>query len=109
MQERESRSAPLIADVVLAKQRFVTRLHRDRMEAQNDTNFLRDTGTETTTYELRNGGWVRVGSLFVASKSEENVNGEWAPVKETVERTVAAEEEKSQGWFGRTWSKITGK
>lgn len=108
-QERESRTTPLIADVVLAKQRFVTRLHRNRKKAQSDTNFLRDTGTETITYELRNGGWVRVGSLFVASESEENVNGEWVPLEETAKRTVAAEEEKSKGWFGRTWSKIVGR
>jgi len=84
-------------------------LHRKRGEAEQDANFLRDTGSETDTYELRNGKWVRVGSMFVATKSEENVNGEWLPVNETVKRTVAAEEQKARGgWFKRTWASVTG-
>jgi len=109
IQERESRNIPLIADVAIDKQRFATRFHRKRQEAQNDMKFLRDTGTETITYELQGGRWVRVGSLFVASKSEEKVNGEWVPVKETQSRTVAGEQGEPKGWFGRTWSKIVGK
>ncbi len=108
MQETESRSAPYIADVTVAKQRFATRYHRKRAEAEDDMNFLRDTGSETVTYEVRNGRWMRVGSLFVASKSEENVNGEWLPVKETVKRTVASEEEQSVGFFKRMWRKVAG-
>lgn len=108
IQEQEGRSVPCIADVTMAKVRFATRYHRKRVAAEGDTNFLRDTGTETITYELRNGRWTRVGSLFVAEKTEENVNGEWAPVEETVKRTVAAEEPQP-GWLSRTWSKITGR
>ena len=109
MQEKESRSVPYIADVTVAKQRYTTRLHRKRSEAQQDANFLRDTGSETDTYELRNGKWTRVGSMFVASKSEENVNGEWLPVNETVKRTVAEEEQKARGgWLKRKWASITG-
>jgi len=77
MQERDTRSIPYMADVTVAKQVFSTRLHRKRKEAEKDANFLRDTGAETATYELRNSKWTRVGSMFVASKSEENVNGEW--------------------------------
>jgi len=110
MQEKESRSVPYIADVTMSKQRYATRMHRKRGEAEQDRNFLRDTGTETDTYELRNGKWARVGSMFVATKSEENVNGEWLPVDETVKRTVASEEEKAKGgWLKRTWAAITGK
>jgi len=110
MQEKESRSVPYIADVAVSKQRYATRMHRKRAEAERDANFLRDTGTETATYELRNGKWVRVGSMFVATRSEENVNGEWLPVDETVKRTVASEEEKAKGgWLRRTWAAVTGK
>ena len=110
MQEKESQSAPYIADVALSKQQFTTRLHRKRAEAEDDTSFLRDTGSETITFELRNGHWTRVGSIFIAEKSEENINGEWVPVKETAKRTIASEETKAQGgWFKRTWSKIMGK
>ena len=110
MQEKESRSVPYVADVTLPKQRFATKFHRKRREAEADVYFLRDSGTETITFELRNGKWTRVGSIFVAEKTEENVNGEWLPVKETATRTVAAEEERAKGgWFKRTWSKITGR
>jgi hypothetical protein len=110
MQEKESRSVPYIADVTVSKQRYATRLHRKRAEAERDTNLLRDTGADTGTYELRNGKWARVGGMFVATKSEENVNGEWLPVDETAKRTVASEEEKAKGgWFKRKWASITGK
>jgi len=108
IQEQEGRSVPCLADATMAKVRFATRYHRKRVAAEGDTNFLRDTGTETITYELRNGHWTRVGSLFVAEKSEEKVNGEWVPVEETAKRTVAAEEPQP-GWLSRTWSKITGR
>jgi len=109
MQGKESQSAPYVADVALSKQQFTTRLHRKRAEAEADTSFLRDTGSETITFELRNGHWTRVGSIFIAEKSEEKINGEWVPVKETAKRTIASEEEKANGWFKRTWAKIRGK
>lgn len=106
LRELETRAAPYIADVRLDKVRYSTRLNRDRSAARNDTNFLRDTGSETVTYELRGGHWVRVGTLFVADTTEEYVNGEWVPTQEEVRRTVAIEREK--GWFGRTLDSITG-
>lgn len=109
IQERDSRTSPLIADVTAPKQRFATRLHRKRVEAEKDEAFLRDTGVETVTYDLRGGKWVRVGSLFVAEKTEEKVDGEWQPVKEVVKRTVATEEEHKGGWLKRAWSSVTGK
>ncbi len=106
MHESESITRPFLADVRLPKQRFSTRLHRKREEARKDDSFLRDTGMETLTYELRNGRWTRVGSLFVSEKTEEKVNGEWVPRREEVERVVA--EEERRGWFGRTWTRLTG-
>lgn len=108
VQETQKRSAPYVADVTLAKQRFATRLHRKRMDAEADANFLRDTGTETLTFELRNGQWARTGSLFVATVSEERVNGEWTPVQETAIRTAAPEEER-QSFVGRAWKALTGR
>lgn len=108
MQESESRTVPYVAQVKVAKQRFATKLHRKRDEAASDSNFLRDTGTETITFELRSQRWVRVGSLFVAERTEEQVNGEWVPAQEEVERTVA-EEETDGNWFQRAWTSITGR
>lgn len=105
IQETESRTVPYVADVRIAKLRYATRLHRERREAEADTNFLRDTGEETLTFEWRGGAWKRVGALYVAEKTEESVNGEWVTPREEVQRTVASEEEP--GWWGRTWSKIT--
>jgi hypothetical protein len=107
MTETESRTAPYVADVQLDKVRYATRLHRSREEARIDSGFLRDTGTETLSYELRNGRWTRVGSFFLAEKTEEQVNGEWVTVQRMLQRTVAAEEPE-QGWFARSWSRITG-
>ncbi len=106
LQKTESKSRPYVADVTVAKERFSTRLHRKRGEALRDEAFIRDSGTESNTYELRNTRWVRVGGVFIAEKTEENINGEWVPLREEVRRTVAAEERK--GWFRRQWNKLTG-
>lgn len=108
MTETESRTSPFVADVELSRTRYSTRFHRTRDEARLDDDFLRDTGSETLTYELRNGRWVRVGSFFLSEGTDEKVDGAWKPTQRVVERTVQAEEPK-QGWFGRTLSKITGK
>jgi hypothetical protein len=108
IQEKDQKSSPYIADVTLTKQRFATRLHRKRTEAEADNNFLRDIGTETITYEVRNGKWIRVASMLVADKSEEKINGEWVPVKEAVKRNLPSDEDKSKGWLRRTWSSIFG-
>lgn len=106
--ETESRTAPFIADVVLDRTRFATRYHRTRDEARQDDSFLRDMGSETLTYELRNGRWTRVGGFFLAESTEEQVNGEWVPVQRVLQRTLETEEPE-KGWFGRTVSRITGK
>lgn len=106
IQESESLSAPYLANVRVEKIRYATRFHRKRDEASSDANFLRDTGFETLSYQWRGGAWKRVGALFVAEKTEEEVNGEWVPAREEIKRTIEQEEE--QGWWGRTWSKVTG-
>jgi hypothetical protein len=106
--ETDSRLKPYVATVELDKQRFSTHLHRDRDEAEADQNFLRDTGTERLSYEWTGASWVKSGSLFVAATVEEQVNGQWQPVQETEKRTVAAEEEQSQGILKRALSLITG-
>lgn len=106
IQEIDSLSRPYIADIKLDKVRYSTRLRRDRGEASRDTNFRRDTGEETLTFEFRNGRWTRVGSIFVAEKSEELQDGHWVPRVEMPGEQVV--EEDTRGWFGRTWSRITG-
>lgn len=108
IQEKESQTAPYSAVVKIDKQRFATKMYRKRDDAVSDNNFLRDTGSETITFEFRNGRWWRAGSLFVAQKTEEYVNGEWVPAKEEVEQAVAAEEQDSS-WWDRAWYSITGR
>ncbi len=108
VRETESRTAPYVADVKLTKQRFATEMQRKKNEARGDNNFFRETGTETLTFEYRNGRWLKVGSLFVIAEREENVNGEWVPVKEEVDRALAAEQE-DKGWLGRFWESVTGR
>ena len=108
MTELESRTSPYVADVKMNKVRHATRLHRSRDEARLDDSFLRDTGVETLSYELRNGRWTRVGSFFLAEKTEEQVNGDWVTVRRMLQRTVVAEEPE-KGWFGKTWSRVTGR
>ncbi len=106
--ETESRTAPKVADVRLRKQRYVTQLHRKKDEARADEDFLRDTGDEIITYELRNGKWRRVSSLFVAESVEHMVDGVWMPVEE-VDRIDDADAEEDLGWFGRIWNSVVGR
>ena len=110
IREVVSRSAPYLADVTVKKQRYATQLHRKKKDARDDPVLFRGTGTETMTYELRNGKWRKLGSLFVADRFEENVNGEWVPVQETVDELMATElAEPERGWLGRAWSNIAGR
>ena len=109
IQETESRTVPYRASVKVDKQRYATKLHRKREDAVADSNYARDTGKETLTFEMRNGRWYRAGSLFVAEKTEEYINGEWVPAKEEVERTVAAEDEQAGSWWQRAWESVTGR
>lgn len=108
IRETESRTAPRVAEVVLNKQRFATRLHRKKSDAQEDAKFLRASGRETLTFEFRNGKWIRAGSLFVANRVEENVNGEWTLLQEETEPTVGSQE-PSGSWLSRVWSNLTGR
>jgi hypothetical protein len=107
LRDNDSRTRPFIAEVKVNKIRFSTRMHRKRDTAEEDGNFLRDTGTETLNYELRNGRWHRLGGLYVAAKTEENLAGEWVPRRDDTVRVNPSE--SKPGWFKRTWSKITGK
>ncbi len=105
--EVESRTAPLMATVKLAKLRFSTRLHQKKEDVRDDNRYIRETGVETLTYELRNQRWVLLGSLFIVDKSEENINGEWIPrEKKIFSVSSASDEEPKKGWLGRMWSKL---
>jgi len=106
IQETESRTAPYVADVKLAKLRFATRFHRTLEDARQDAEFLRDTGTETITYEWRNGQWVRAGSIFIADATEEWVEGQWVVAEHGVERVAAVEDSSAWGWPKRLWAKV---
>lgn len=103
--EQESKTAPLAADVTIPKLRFTTDVQRDRMAVRSDTDFQRERGVETISYELRNGIWRRVASLFVASEVSTMVGGEWVPKEEEPRNQYDAFEDR-QGWFRRTLNRL---
>jgi hypothetical protein len=97
---KESVSIPLTAEVEVEKTRFATRTHRDRGDARDDNNYLRSTGIEQASYELRHGKWRRVGSLFLAQRTEEQREGQWVQVEEQRE-IISIEEDDVEGFWGR--------
>jgi hypothetical protein len=107
--ETESRSRPFTAEVILSKTRFATKLHSQKKDARDDNQFFRYTGKETLTFEWRNKGWQRVGSVLVADKAEEEVNGAWRPVQETPTEVQVAKEAQKKDWLGRMWSGLWGR
>jgi hypothetical protein len=108
LQERQSRTVPLAADVRVQKIRFATDVHRNRDQARDDNNYFRSTGTETISFELRSGRWKRVGTLFVADETQELVDGVWTDRREPVV-IEEYEPEDERGWFRRFWSGLTGR
>lgn len=101
----DSRITPYTATVEIPRTRFSTRMHRSAEAARQDSNFFRSIGAERLSYELRNNRWVKTGSLFVAERTEENVDGEWRPVQEVA---VRSPEPEPPGWLRRTWNTIVG-
>lgn len=98
--EKESLSIPLTAEVEVEKVRFATRARRDRGEARDDHDYLRSTGIEQASYELRHGQWRRIGSLFLAERTEELRDGEWKQIEER-KQVVVLDDEEPQGFFRR--------
>ena len=108
IRETESRLAPHVADVTLPKRRYATQMHRRRDAAREDTNFFRETGEETLTYQWRNGRWVQVASLFVVDVKEQRVNGEWREVEPELDEDPFMREPEP-GFFGRMFGSIFGR
>jgi hypothetical protein len=107
IQASASRTVPYRADVRITKIRYATELKRKRDQARADTKFIRDTGEETISYEFRSGQWHRVGSLFVADKSEEQLDGEWIAVRRAQPRTLSeVVEQEDVGWFNSVRNKL---
>jgi len=108
--ESDSRTAPYWAEVRLEKVRYATSFARNRGEARSNSDFVRATGVETTSYQLRNGKWVLVGSLFVAEKREQLLDGQWQPVQESSRSSLFTEDtDAPQGnWFSRGWRRLRG-
>ncbi len=104
--EIDSKTRPLMAEVQINKIRYSTRMHRRRDNAVADTDFLRDTGVETLVFELRGGRWVRTGAIFDAHKTEEMINGAWAPRRDETLRVIPSEDRP--GFFGRIWQRVRG-
>lgn len=96
--EKESRTTPMTAELEVEKIRYATRPQTSRENARGDENFLRSTGIDTISYELRSGEWRPVGSLFLASAMEENQDGTWVQVHEQRRLTGSLTEEPTSWW-----------
>ncbi len=105
VQETDSKSKPYIAKIELEKTMYYTKLHKTRRDAEEDTNLIRSSGKETLTYELRNGRWTKIGSLFVPEQTEKKVGDSWVPLREEEIQKEQPEEPK-QGWLNRIRSWI---
>ena len=105
IRDTESRTAPKTGSVRLPKVRYTTELRRKRDEARRDSHYFRQTGTETLSYEWRDGQWHYLGSLFVVDATEENINGEWVPSEREVMQALKAEEAEG-GWLKRSWQRV---
>lgn len=108
IQQTESRRTPYIADVQLEKIRYTTSLHKKRKAARDDTDFLREVGTEKVTFEYRGDRWQRVGSLFQVARVEKEIDGQWVEVKRELSRPVLGESQEDKGFFKRIWQSIAG-
>jgi hypothetical protein len=106
IREEDSRIRPMMAEVVINKIRFSTRMHRKRNEAEADHAFLRDTGVETLAFELRNGRWTRTGAIFETNATEELIDGVWMPRRDETERVTPGADQP--GWFMRLWNRVRG-
>ena len=82
LQETDSKSKPYIAKIELEKTMYYTKLHKTRRDAEEDNDFIRSIGKETLTYELRNGRWTKMGSVFVPEKTEKKSGDSWVPLRE---------------------------
>ncbi len=96
--EKESRTTPMTAELEVEKVRYATRLRTSRDEARDDGNFLRSTGIDSISYELRSGEWRPVGSLFLARTTEANVDGTWTQIDEPRRATGSLIEEPTSWW-----------
>ena len=85
----ESLTTPYTAQVRLKKERFATKFHKKRNNARNDSTFFRSSGFETLSYELRNGRWREVGTLYVATETD--------PQLQEVSSQVQFEDEGNSG------------
>jgi hypothetical protein len=96
--ETESLSIPLTAEAEVERIRYATRATRNKSEARADENFLRSTGIQQISYELRHGQWRRVGSLFLADRTEEFRDGQWVQIDERKPIVVLEDDEKQGFW-----------
>lgn len=106
LQETDSKSKPYIAKIELEKTMYYTKLHKARRDAEEDNDFIRSVGKETLTYELRNGRWTRIGSVFVPEKTEKKSGDNWIPLREEEIQKEQATEQPQKGWINRIRSWI---
>ncbi len=104
--ETESRTTPLTAEASLRMVRYATELTKNKESARNDSDFQRDEGKQTLSFQYRNGKWRRVGSVFIAEKSERFSDGEWRLVRERAQIEAAPEVAPKTGLWRRALNRV---
>ena len=82
--------------------------HRKKDAAREDALFYRETGSETLTYQWRNGRWVQVASLFVVDVKEEPDGAGWRAVEPRIKEELDLQGE-DEGFFRRMFGGIFGR
>jgi hypothetical protein len=89
---------PYEAAVSVPKARFTTRYHTSRSACADDSEFIRDIGTQWDTYSYESGEWNPLYSLFEIEKTSILRDDTWEDVTGAVDRMA---QDEPESFFGR--------
>jgi len=97
---------PYEATVSVPKARFTTRYHTSRSACADDSEFIRDMGTQWDTYVYESGEWNLLYSLFEIERTSVLRGDTWEDVTGTVDRLAQDEPESFFGRIGGFFRRI---
>ena len=89
---------PYEATVSVPTARFTTRYHTSRPACTQDSDFIRDMGTQRDTYVYESGEWNLLYSLFEVQQTSVLRGDTWAEVTGAAERIA---QDRPSSFFGR--------